>query len=163
MTGKVYRALETPIVFTDSSGDEAITLQNLASGAIRVSDQHDRGTGSKPAKYRWRSVIQWSSTPTLATWAEIYIAGSDGTYVDGTVGTSDASVGSSTQLKNLLWIGNVIVQSASAATDMIASGECVIVDRYFSVVVYNRANIAFQNTANVSNVILTPAPDEIQV
>lgn len=163
MSGKVYRAIETPLVFKDSGGSAVITLQNLASGYIRVSAQYDRGTGSLPAKYQWRSIIQWSSTPVLANWAEIYIAGSDGTYVDGSVGTSDALVGSANQLKNCLWLGNVVVQSASAATNMIASGECTIVDRYISVVVYNKANVAFQNTANVSMVILTPVPDEIQV
>lgn len=160
MSGKIYRAIETPITFKDSGGSAVITLQNL-TGA-RVSARYDRGAGSLPAKYQWRAIIQWASTPAVANWAEIYLAGSDGTYVDGTLGTSDSGL-STDQLKNCLWIGNVVVQSASAATNMIASGECTIVDRYISVAVWNRANVAFQNTANVSMVILTPVPDEIQV
>lgn len=162
MSGKIYRAIETPITFQDSGGSAVITLQNLPANYLRISAQYDRGAGSLPAKYQWRAVLRWASTPVVAKWAEIYLAQSDGTYVDGSVGTSDSYIGTEEQLRNLLWLGNVVVQSATTG-NMIASGECTIVDRYISVGIANRGNVALFNTANVSKIILTPVPDEIQV
>jgi len=158
---KVYRAIDSPITFKDSGGSAVITLQNLATGAARYSSRYDRGVGSQPFIYRWRAVFQWAATPVAGQFAEIYIAESDGTYADGVIGTTDAAIQSG-MLWNLNLIGVNFIQSASAATNMIASGECEIIDRYFSLAVYNRAAVGFQNTANVNCVIFTPISDELQ-
>jgi hypothetical protein len=162
MAHKVYRAIQTPITFQDSGGSVAITLQNLAAGAGRVSARYDRGAGDLPAQYRWRAVFQWTTTPVRGQYAEIYLVESDGTLVDGTLGSTNAAVSTYGQLENCYRIGSVFVQTAAAATNMIASGECTILDRYFSVAVWNDGTVNLQNTANVSFVILTPVPDELQ-
>ena len=104
MSNKIYRAIETPITFKDSGGSAVITLQNLAAGAARVSARYDRGAGDLPRLYKWRAVLQWTTTPTVNQYADLYVAESDGTYADGTVGASDAAVVAG-QLKNLFKLG----------------------------------------------------------
>jgi len=161
MPNKIYRAIETPITFKDSGGSAVITLQNLGTGIARVSARYDRGAGDLPRRYQWRAVFQWTTTPTVNQYADIYLAESDGTYADGTVGTADANIAVG-QLYNLFKLGYNRVATSSAATNMIVSGNCRINDRYFSVIVYNLSSVNFQNTANVSWVSFTPVPDELQ-
>lgn len=162
MANKIYRASETAITFKDSGGDAVITLQNLAFGAGRISAQYDRGTGSKPARYKWKAVFQFATAPELGEVVELYLAESDGTYVDGTVGTADAAL-TTDKRRNLRPIGAVIADTTSTATNVIGSGIVEIWERYFSVGVWNAADAEnLQNTANVNLIIFTPMPDEIQ-
>jgi hypothetical protein len=162
MPNDIFRELGTPITFRDSAGDAVITLLNLAAGAGRISARYDQGAGSKPRIWEWRAVIQWETAPAVGEVAEIYLAESDGTYMDGTLGTADAALGSDKR-KNLKLLGVVIADSVSTATDNIASGLCIVNQRYFSIGVWN-ASVAdnLENTANACRVIMTPAYDEVQ-
>lgn len=162
MPSKVYRAIETAITFRDSGGDATLTLQNLAFGAGRVSARYDRGAGSLPRLYEWRAVMQFETAPAIGELVEIYLFESDGTYMNGTLGTSDAALGSDKRRNGKL-IGVVVADSTATATDCIASGQCLINSRYVSVGVWNgSAGDNLENTANASRVILTPVPDEVQ-
>lgn len=162
MPNKIYRAIETTLSFRDSGGDATLTLQNLAFGAGRVSARYDRSTGSKPHLYHWRAVVQFESTPIVGEVVEIYLFESDGTYMDGNLGTSDAALGSDKRRNGKL-IGLVIVDTTSTTTDIIASGLCLISERYFSIGVWNgSAGDNLENTANASRINLTPVPPEIQ-
>lgn len=162
MANQVFRALGTPTVFRDSSGDVVITLQNLAFGAGRVSARWDRGAGSLPRLYEWRAVVQFETAPALNEVVEIYLFDSDGTYMTGTLGTSDAALTAAKKVNGKL-IGTVVVDTTSVTTDIIASGMCWINSRYISVGVWNAsAGDNLENTANASRVILTPMADEIQ-
>lgn len=162
MANKIYRAIETALTFCDSGGDAAITLQNLAFGAGRVSARYDRGSGSKPRLYRWRGVFQFETAPIVGEQIEVYLFESDGTYMDGTLGTSNAAL-SSAKRNNGELIGVVVVDTTSTATDIIGSGYCLISDQYISVGVWNAsAGDNLKNTANANRIILTPVPDEIQ-
>jgi len=162
MANLIYRALETPITFRDSAGDAVITLLNLGFGAGRVSARYDRGAGSKARWFEWRAVVQFESAPALGEVVELYLFPSDGTYMDGVLGTADAAL-SSDKRRNGQWIGNVIADTVSTATDIIASGMCYINSRYVSVGVWNAsAADNLENTSNASRIILTPVPDELQ-
>ena len=162
MANKIYRAAETAITFRDSSGDAVIALQNLGFGVGRVSARYDRGSGSKPRIYQWRGVFQFETAPIVGELIELYLFESDGTYMDGTLGTSDAAL-SSAKRNNGNPIGSVVVDTTSTGTDIIKSGLCLIHDRYISIGVWNgSAGDNLKNTANTSRVILTPYPDEIQ-
>jgi len=162
MANLVYRAIETPIVFRDSGGDVVITLQNLGFGVGRVSARYDRGAGSKARWYEWRAVVQFESAAALGEVVELYLFPSDGTYMDGVLGTADAALGTDKR-RDGQWIGNVVADTVSTATDIIASGQCYINSRYVSVGVWNAsAGDNLENTANASRIILTPVPDELQ-
>lgn len=163
MVSKIYRAVETAITFRDSGGDAVITLQNLAFGAGRVSAQYDRGAGSKAKLHEVIGVVQFETAPVVGEAIELYLFQSDGTYVDGTVGTSDAAL-TTDKRKNGLLIGAICVDTTSTATDIVARFTDVpITSRYYSVGIWNAsAGDNLKNTANTSRVIVTPMPDEIQ-
>lgn len=162
MANKIYTAPETPLVFKGSGGDAVITLANLGFGAGRISARYDRGTGSKPRLYKWRGVVQWEDNPVAGEAAEILLAESDGTIVDGVVGVADAAL-TAGQRTNLGIMGIVRAQAATGSVDNVASSYVLISERYFSVGVWNASAAKnLKNTANVSYVILTPVPDEIQ-
>ena len=161
MANKIYAATETPVVFQDSGGTEPITLANLAAGAGRLSDQYDRGTGSKPRLYKWRAKFAFETAPVVSEYVEVFLAESDGTTADAGVGASDAALTAGQKL-NLSLIGIVKVQTTDVDTGFVASGYCLISERYFSVAVWNAAADNLQNDANASSITFTPVPDEIQ-
>lgn len=162
MPNKIYRAIETAIAFTDSTGDVVLVLNNLASNTGRNSVGVDRGTGSLPYRYKWKAVIQWNAAPSIGDAAEIYIIESDGTYVDGVVNLTTGGTYTSGQALNMKQVGAARAQTASSATNFIASGICNIYERYFGVGVFNRSAQNLRAANNVSRVILTPIPDEVQ-
>lgn len=162
MANKILTAPESAITFKDSGGSAVITLQNLAFGVGRVSARYDRGAGSRATKFKWRAVIQFETAAVLGEIVEVHIFESDGTYVDGTVGTGDAALASDKR-RNATTSLFVRVDTVSTATDIVASGEVWILDRYFSVGVWNgSAGDNLENTANVCVISFTPMPDEIQ-
>lgn len=162
MANKVYIAPETAITFQDSGGTVVLAMQNLAFGVGRISAQRDRGAGSLPGRHRWQAKIQFDTAPILNEVVEIYLAQSDGTYVDGTLGTADAALIAAKKV-NLKLIGRVIVDTVSTGVDIVARGVFMIYDRYYSIGVWNAsAGDNLKNTANANSITITPFPDEIQ-
>lgn len=162
MANKIYRAIETAITFRDSGGDVVMTLQNLAAGAGRVSARYDRGAGSLARLHEVMAVIQMETAGVVGEVVEIYLFQSDGTYEDGTVGSSDAAL-TSDKRQNGMPIGAVKVDTTSTATNIIARFQDVpISSRYYSIGVWNATADNLEDTANASRVIVTPMPDEIQ-
>ena len=48
MANELYLVRGTPIVWSDTTGDLAMTLNNLVAGAGRVGAQKDWGAGAQP-------------------------------------------------------------------------------------------------------------------
>jgi hypothetical protein len=162
VANKIYQAPETALSFRDSGGDATLTLQNLAFGAGRISARYDRGAGSKAQDFEVKGVFQFETAPALTEQVEVYLYQSDGTYMDGTLGTSDAALTSAKRSNGDL-ITLVIVDTTSVTTDIVRTWRCKITSRYFSIGVWNAsAGDNLENTANASRVILIPLPMEIQ-
>lgn len=172
MPYKLYRSTGTPIYFQDTGGDIVLSLRNLAGTSGRLSAQLDRGSGSKPARYKWRAVMQWSPTPeapgiqkqnyTQFDYVDILLAGSGGIVApDANKGTSDVAI-SSSDAANLTRVGRVVCQANVGQVDNISSGTLTLLDRYFQMAVFNRGTTALANIDNVCVLILTPIPDEVQ-
>jgi hypothetical protein len=162
MASKVYRAIETAVVFRDSSGTVVMTLQNLAAGAGRVSAQHDRGAGSLAQLHEVTAVFQMETAGVVGEAIEVYLFESDGTYQDGTVGTSDAAL-TADKRRNGMLVGAVIVDTTSTATNIVARFKDVpITSQYYSVGVWNATADNLEDTANASRIIVTPMPPELQ-
>lgn len=163
MPNKVYVARETPLVFKDSGGDAVITLANLAFGVARISARHDLGTGSTPGEFEVRAVVEFETAPALGETVDIWISTSDGTDPDGQEGTVDADLGTLESLKNMLFVGSVVVKSTTANIQHTDSFMVRIPTRYFSVVVHNNsAADNLENTANVNFINVTPTISELQ-
>lgn len=158
MPNKIYVAAETALTWTDSGGDYAMTLASLAADGVRVGAQHDSGSGSRSRLYEWRFVVDgFSTAPVVGETVDVYVATSDGTYVDGNVGTSDAA-GSTVALLNLLFLGSATVQTTTTTDDLVISGQVEIAAQYISPVIHNNTADALSG----GRFILTPVPDEIQ-
>lgn len=163
MANKVYRATETPIVFCESGGDVVITLINLGFGVGRVSAQKDRGAGSLAKLHEVIGVFQFETAAAIGEAVEIWLFQSDGTYVDGTVGTADAALVGDKRRNGTL-IGAVIADTVSTGVNVVGRfSDVLISSRYYSIGVWNgSAGDNLKNTANANRVIVTPMPDEIQ-
>jgi len=162
MADKVYIARETAIVWSDTTGDLVMTLNNLAASAGRVGARKDFGAGSTSQWYTWRLTVQFETAPVVGEVVQVYLSTSDGSEEDGQVGTADAALDSSDTLKNLMLIGSLIVTSTDADHDMTASGICRIPTRYVSPVIYNDTADNLQATNDTGEFTLTPIPDEVQ-
>ena len=158
MPNKIYLAPETAQTWTDSGGDYTLTLASLAADGVRVGAQHDLGSASRSRLYAWRFVVDgFGTAPVVGETVDVYVATSDGTYVDGNVGTSDAA-GSTVALPNLLFLGSATVQTTSTTDDLVISGQVELSHQYVSPVIHNNTADALSG----GRFILTPVPDEIQ-
>ena len=162
MANKVYVVRETPIVWSDTAGDLAMTLNNLAADAGRVGAQKDFGAGSTSEWYEWRLTVQFETAPVVGEAVDIYLSTSDGTEEDGQEGEANAALGSTNSLKNMHFIGSMVVTSTDAAHDMTASGICRIAARYASPVIHNNTADNLKATNDTGEFTLTPIPPEVQ-
>lgn len=163
MSYEVPIVLETPITFKDSGGSAVITLQNLAASAGRISAQYDRGAGILAPLCTIRASVPFETAPIVGEAVRIYVATSDGTNVDGTVGTSDAAL-TSTKLANLMLVGNVVVDTTSVDTVVTGTFQDVpITTRYFSIGVFNGTADNLQDDANTAVVTVTFYTPQVQV
>lgn len=162
MADKIYVARETTLVWTDTTGDLALTLNNLPAGDGRVGAQKDFGAGSKSEWYEWRLTVQFNTAPVVGETVDVYLSTSDGTEEDGQEGVADAVLGSTDSLRNMNFIGSLVVTSTDADHSMTVSGMCRIATRYVSPVVHNNTADNLKASNDISKFTLTPVPHEVQ-
>lgn len=162
MANKVYIAEETAKTWTDTGGDYTLDLGSLAADAVRVGAQGDLGAAPRADQYQFKLVIDgFDTAPVVGETVDLYLAFSDGTYVDGDVGTADAA-GFTSDLPNLMYAGSASVQTITAGDNLIISGLVQITQRYVSPVIHNNTANALLGTADAHKFILTPVPPEVQ-
>ena len=164
MANKVYIQEETSKTWSDATtgGDYVMDLGSLAPDNVKVGAQCDLGAAPRADQYAYKFVIDgFDTAPVVGETVDLYLAFSDGTYVDGDVGTSDAA-GFTSDLPNLLFLGAASVQTTTAGDNLIISGVCQITQRYVSPVVHNNTAEALLGTAESHKFILTPVPPEVQ-
>ena len=162
MASKVYIVEETPTVWSDTTGDLALTLNGLATQSGRIGAQLDLGSASRAYHYSWRFTCQFDTAPNITGSVEIYLAWSDGTRPDGEVGASDAALSPITKRSNLKLIGILVPHVSTADIDFTCSGICQIPTRYVSPVIFNNTDDSLQATNNTGEFTLTPTPFESQ-
>lgn len=161
MANKIYTLSETAVVWS-VGGTPDLDLGGLAADAVRVGQQKDFGAASRAFEYDWHFFMDgFDTAPVVGEDVRIYLAFSDGTNVDGDVGTADAG-GATVDLPNLLRIGSVVVQTVTAGDNLIASGHVQIFARYVSVVIHNNTADALLGTADAHTFKLIPSPLEVQ-
>lgn len=161
MPSKDYVSRETPTVWSDTAGDLVMTLNNLATTALRLGARKDFGVGSTAYRYEWRLTVQFETAPVVGETVPIYISTSDGTEEDGQLGVADAPADANS-IRNMKLIGVLVVTSTDAAHDMTASGICHIFTRYVSPCIYNKTADNLKATNDTSEFTLTPIPSEGQ-
>lgn len=149
MTSKLYVLDESSadVEFLASGGAVAFTLTSLGATAGRQSAQHDFGTSARPLIFEWRAWVKFATTPVVGEEIRFYLKTSDGTHLDNDDGTGDAAVSSEDKLKNLHFLGSIIVDEASSTPEFSASGITAIYSRYIHIVAWNATADALSSTA----------------
>lgn len=162
MPNLIYVNEETPITWLASGGTALFTPTSLASGAGRQGALHDLGVAARAREYAWRAWVKFVTTPVVGEVIDIYIKTSDGTNPDNDDGTGDAAVSAEDKLKNLKWIGQIVVDEASTTPTFRASGTVYVDHRYVAPVFWNATADALSATAADHGFQLTPIPMEVQ-
>ena len=162
MPSKAYIAQETAITFQSSGGTVAFTPTSLATVSGRQSAQHNFGTSARAPNFAWRAYVQFSTAPVLGETIDIYAKTSDGTHDDNDDGTGDIAVSSVEKLRNLQYLGSIVVDESTADIEMVGSGSVYLPHQYFNVVFWNATADALTATATEHGFILTPVPFEGQ-
>lgn len=135
MANEVYQLIGTAVSFS-SAGDVAFSAASVAFGAGRKSAQWDTGVTPQPAEYSWRAKTKLQATPVVGETIDFYMATSDGTIIDGTTTAADAAFTDEDALKNMLYLGSLVVDTTG--TDSIqASGTFRMHERYGVLVMWN--------------------------
>jgi hypothetical protein len=160
---KIYLASETPLLFADAAQTPTrqLTLTALAQNTGRVSAQHDRGATSGARLYEWRLRCSLTGTNVVGATIELYAFTSDGTNVDGEVGTADAAL-TTDKRNNGKPLGLLIVDQTTTNVIMSASGVVLVTARYFSLGVWNATTLPLTTGTSLHRVTMTPLVWEIQ-
>jgi len=158
----VYVNEETPITWLSSGGTELITLTSVAATAGRQGALRDFGVAARPLEHFWRAFVVFATAPVVAESIDIYWKTSDGTNPDNDDGTGDIAVSSVDKLRNLQYLGSIIVDEASATPVFVASGKFDISARHGGPVFWNATADALSSTALDHGFSITPIPMEIQ-
>lgn len=162
MTQLIYQLPESGTTWTDTTGDLAMALNNLAAGAGRQGAVLDRGAGAKAMWYRWRAWYPAATTPVVGEVARCYIKTSDGSHPDNDDGTGDIAVSSEDKLKGLTFIGSMIVDEAATSVEFVGHGSLFIPWRYIMPVIWNATADNFEATNNLAGFSLEPLPNQVQ-
>ncbi|MHC4708281.1 MAG: hypothetical protein ACYS8I_14470 [Planctomycetota bacterium] len=171
MANLIYKNPETTLWFVPATAaqaeDAAFEVHNLAAGAGRQSAQHDFGVAATARRYEWRAFVQFIATPVVGEAVRIYLktSGSSASataHPDNDDGTTEGAVSAEDKLKNLHYIGAIIVDEAAANIEMVASGTVEIDARAINVVIWNGTADGLTNDVDENGFMLTPVPDEIQ-
>jgi len=114
-------------------------------------------------RHRMRCVfpLQATHTAVLGTAIEVYLATSDGTDIDGTVGAADAAL-TTDKRNNLQFVGCVFVDVVAGDAKLTGTFTVYLYERYVSVAVWNATADHFQDDANACYITVTPYPDDIE-
>lgn len=165
MANAVYRKAGTTVTWSDTTGDLAITLNNLAaSGNGRQGAQKDWGvlTTARPTLYQFRLVVQFATAPVVGDQVELYWKSGNGTVYDNDDGSGNIALSSSDKLKNLKLLGVLQVDEAATGVNMSIEGSFEDFNRYGMPVVFNNTADNLVASDDVSYVAIRPVYDEIQ-
>lgn len=125
----------------EAGADVAFSIEGVADGAGRVSTQIDWGASPRDGLYMWHAEVLMQATPTQYGTLDFYIAPAydgDSTMIWGDVGATDAALGDVDQLRNLMFIGSLVIEEADTSK-MVGGGMFEAPYRYFSIVMDNNA------------------------
>jgi hypothetical protein len=170
---KQFARPDAQITFCASGCTNAMTMDNIAGGAGQVGARFDKdalglngasGARAMPDRWKWRCNFALTGTPVVDTVIELWVATSDGTNADGTIGTTNAALSGAAlnKRKAMIYAGNLIVYDTNSNTVMTASGMVTIPDRYFSPVMFNATALPTQNSANVNKCWFQPLYPEME-
>ncbi len=168
MPNLVYQNQGTPITWADSGATHVITLKGLASGVGRQGAEHDFGVAAVPTRFAWLAQVPFDTAtpPVVGETVDIYLkTAPDGVNYDNNVSNGlDATVTAEDKLKNLHYLGSIIVDEAAADVPMQVSGLIEIGAQKVQPVFWNATADTLDNDVGTTDLkfSLIPVPMEIQ-
>lgn len=171
MANLIYRNRETTLFFVPAAAAQAETkafeCHNIATGVGRQSAIHDLGEGAIAQAYDWRAFAQFAETPIVGQTIDYFLktAGSSlasTTHPDNSLGTTEGTITDINRLKNLHYLGSIIVDVATINIEMVASGRIILPWRAFQVVMWNATADLITNDVDENGFFMSPVPPEIQ-
>ena len=167
MANLVYQNAEAAKWFVPAAATQAedaiFEVDGLASGAGHQSAQLDLGDGARAQEHTWRAFVQFATVPVVGEVVEVYLKTSETTgHPDNDDGTGDLAVSAEDKLRNLHFLGTIMVDEALANIEMVASGFIWIPWRHVQVVFWNRTADALTTDVDENGFALTPTPMEVQ-
>ena len=167
MANEDYIRFGTPVVWTDSGGDEVLDLGGLGANAVRVGSFHDWGIDPRPDGYLLEIDIDgFASAPTAGQQVAVYLSESqDGTTFSGPESPADASdgVGNVGRLPNLKGPYPVYAWSTTAGDNLTKIYSINSASRYVSPVVHNLVgNPNLLSSGDNHTVTITPYYRQLQ-
>jgi hypothetical protein len=163
MTSKAQILTGTALKFNGEAGaDKAFSMEGVTTGAGRVSEQKDLGASPRDFAFDWTCELLCQATPTQYATVDFYIAvapDNDATMIPGDVGNADAALGDLDQLRNLQYIGSVVIEEADTSK-MVGFGSFECTGRYLTIVGVNNSGATLNATD--SNFIFNLIPKVIQ-
>ena len=157
-TSKAYILPEAAITWKNTGGSELLTLTSVAAGAGRQGALHDFGTSARSPDFAWRAWVKFATAPVVGERVKIYWKTSDGTSPDNDDGTGDIALSAEDKLKNLMYLGAIVVDEASTAPVFVRSNEVYLPHRWGCPVFFNDTADALSATAADHGFSLTPVP-----
>ena len=168
MANLVHQNQGTVITWADSGATHAITLKGLASGTGRQGVEHDFGVTAVASRFMWLAQVQFDTAtpPVVGEAVDIYLkTAPDGDNYDNDDGDgTDIAVSAEDKLKNLWYLGSIIVDQAAADVKMQASGMIEIGAEKVAPVFWNGTADNLDDDAATTDLkfSLIPIPFEIQ-
>lgn len=168
MANLIQQNQTTLIAWADSGADLAITLKGLTSGSGRQGAEKDFGVAAVATRYMWLAQVQFDTAtpPVVGEAVDIYLkTAPDGVNYDNDDGNgTDIAVSAENKLKNLHYLGSIIVDEAAADVPMQASGHVDIRAEKVAPVFWNATADTLDDDTSTTDLkfILVPVPLEIQ-
>lgn len=163
MTSKAQVLTGTALKVNGEAGaDISFSMEGVATGAGRLSTQHDLGASPRDFEFDWTAEALLQATPTQYGTIDFYISvapDNDSTMIPGDIGATDAALGDVDQLRNLQHIGSIVIEEADT-TKMVGFGSFRCTGRYLTIVGFNNSGATVNATD--SNFIFNLIPKVIQ-
>ena len=161
MPNLIYLNEEAAVTWRNTGGTELFTPTSLATAAGRQGALHDFGVAARSDQFAWRAFVKPGATRVVGETVDVYLKTSDGTHPDNDDGTGDIAVSAEDKLKNLHFIGSIIIDE-NAAVDMVASGILLLGARWGAPVFWNASANSLSTTAADFGFDMVPIPLEVQ-
>ena len=172
MTAKVFQIGAADIVWRDtgSSPTELFTNTSLGFGAGRQGARHDFGviTNAREHLFDWWAFVKFGTAPALDETIDVYWKGyhQAGVHSMNDDGNGDAALSAEDKLKNLIYLGSIVVDEASATPEFANGnhGDPVWLPHRFGMPVFWNASAADNLSATAADhgFILTPTVPQAQ-
>jgi len=169
MANLIQQNQGTVIAWADSGADLVITLKGLASGTGRQGAEKDLGVAAVATRYMWLAQVQFDTgtIPVVGETVDIYLkTAPDGDNYDNDDGDgTDIAVSAEDKLKNLWFLGSIVVDEAAVDVKMQASGGPIEIGaEKVAPVFWNATADTLDNDVSTTDLkfILIPIPMEIQ-